>query len=77
MAKMIYYKWPGYTVEDCDCRYCLYYGGRKGGEVHCLLDECCCKEELMEAIARENGLKRKKPEPDKQKRPWWERKKES
>ena len=77
MAKMIYDKWPGYSVEDCDCRYCLYYGGRKDGEVHCLLEECCCKEELMEAIAREKGLKRKKPEPDIQKRPWWEREKES
>ena len=38
MAKRIYDRWPGYTVEDCDCRYCLYYGGRKGGEVNCLLD---------------------------------------
>ena len=66
MAKRIYDRWHGYTVEDCACRYCLYYSGRS-----CILEECCCKEERMEAIAREKGLERKMPEPDR--RPWWER----
>ena len=73
MAKRIYDRWPGYSVEDCDCKYCLYYGGSKGGEVNCLLDECCCKEELMEAIVREKGLERMKKPLEQDKRPWWER----
>ena len=25
MAKRIMNKWRGYTVADCDCKYCLYY----------------------------------------------------
>lgn len=24
--KRIYNKFKGYTLKDCDCRYCLYYG---------------------------------------------------
>lgn len=37
--KRIYNNCKGYTLADCDCRYCLYYGGRrKGNETrHCLL----------------------------------------
>ncbi len=71
MPKHFDERWPGYTTQDCSCVYCLYYGGRKGGYINCLLDECCCKEELMDAEACEKGLERKKPEPDT--RPWWER----
>lgn len=44
-----------YTVADCDCKYCLYYGGRKKGEVNCLAEECVCKEELQEALRRERN----------------------
>ena len=47
-------KWRGYSVADCDCRYCLYYGGRKDGEVNCLAEECVCKAELKEALLRES-----------------------
>lgn len=25
----IYNRFKGFTLEDCDCRYCLYYGGRR------------------------------------------------
>jgi hypothetical protein len=53
-------RWRGYTVEDCDCKYCFYYGGRRKGEVNCLADECVCKEELRDAARRErkeNGSK--------------------
>ena len=53
MAKRIYDHWQGYTVEDCDCRYCLYYGGKRHGEIQCLADECVCKEELKAAARRE------------------------
>lgn len=59
-AKRIMNKWRGYTVADCDCKYCLYYGGRKNREVNCLADECVCKAELQEATRRErkeNGSK--------------------
>lgn len=63
MAKRIYDHWQGYTVEDCDCRYCLYYGGKRHGEIRCLADECVCKEELKAAARRErilnNGSKNK------------------
>ena len=47
MAKRIMNKWRGYTVADCDCKYCLYYGGRKNREVNCLADECVCKAEKI------------------------------
>ena len=53
MAKRIYNRWTGYSVEDCDCRYCLYYGGKRHGEIRCLVDECVCKEELKIAAAKE------------------------
>lgn len=36
----IYNRFKGFTLEDCDCRYCLYYGGRRKGKVNCLADEC-------------------------------------
>ena len=32
----IYNRFKGFTLEDCDCRYCLYYGGRRKGKVNCL-----------------------------------------
>ena len=35
----IYNRFKGFTLEDCDCRYCLYYGGRRKGKVNCLADE--------------------------------------
>ena len=60
MAKRIMNKWRGYTVADCDCKYCLYYADRKNREVNCLADECVCKAELQEAARRErkkNGSK--------------------
>ena len=37
-------------MADCDCKYCLYYDGRKKGEVNCLAEECVCREELQEAL---------------------------
>ena len=40
MAKRVLNQWRGYTAADCDCKYCLYYGGRKKGEVNCLAEEC-------------------------------------
>ncbi len=55
MAKRILNRWQGYTVSDCDCRYCLYYGGKRRREVKCLAKECVCKEELKEALIKERG----------------------
>lgn len=26
-------RWQGYTPADCDCKYCVYYGGKKNGNV--------------------------------------------
>lgn len=53
-------KFSGYSLEDCDCRYCLYYGGKRKRRVICLADECVCKEENIKACRRErskNGSK--------------------
>lgn len=58
----IYNKWRGYSLEDCDCRYCLYYGGKRKHKVICFADNCVCKEEIEEARRRErntNGSKNK------------------
>ncbi|NBI16616.1 hypothetical protein D1841_13450 [Neglecta sp. X4] len=53
--KRIYNKWQGYSLADCDCQYCLYYGGKKKGERFCLSEKCVCLEEICEAIGRESG----------------------
>ena len=50
--KRIYNKFKGYTLEDCDCRYCLYYGGKRKGRISCLADECVCAEEICKAKKR-------------------------
>ena len=47
--KRIYNKFKGYTLEDCDCRYCLYYRGRRKGKVFCLADGCVCADEIRKA----------------------------
>ena len=46
-------RFKGYTLEDCDCRYCLYYGGKRRRRVLCLADVCVCKSEIEEARRRE------------------------
>ena len=46
----IYNRFKGFTLEDCDCGYCLYYGGK--GKVNCLADECVCAEEIRQAKER-------------------------
>jgi len=35
-------------LDDCDCRHCKYYQGRKRG---CKLENCCCDDEKLEAIS--------------------------
>ena len=52
---LIYHRFRGWTLEDLDCRYCLYYGGKKDGEIVCLTPECVCKKELREALERERN----------------------
>ena len=59
----IYDRWHGYTVKDCDCAYCLYYGGRRKGEIQCLAPDCVCKEELREALRRERSENGSKDQP--------------
>lgn len=46
----IYNRFKGYTLEDCSCKYCLYYSGKRKHK--CLLDKCVCKEEIE--LARHN-----------------------
>ncbi len=60
MAKWIYDRWKGYTVEDCACEYCLYFGGKHKGEIECLAEECVCKEEMKKALQRQEEKKRGK-----------------
>ena len=55
-----YNKFSGYSLEDCDCRFCLYYGGKRKRRIICLADESVCKEEIIKARRRErnrNGSK--------------------
>jgi len=44
-----------YFVEDCDCRMCLFWRGKKKG---CVLDTCCCAEIRRDALAQ-GRIKRK------------------
>ena len=46
----IHNRFTGYTVADCDCKFCLYYGGKRKG---CTIEKCCCEEERAAAIAKE------------------------
>lgn len=48
----IYSRFKGFTLEDCDCRYCLYYGGKRKGKASCLAEKCVCAEEKSEAKKR-------------------------
>lgn len=43
----VYSRFIGYTLEDCNCAYCLYYRGRKKP---CPLQVCCCAEERRQAL---------------------------
>lgn len=45
----VLHRFRGYTVKDCACVYCLYYGGKKTG---CTLKRCCCELERRQAAAR-------------------------
>ena len=54
--KRIYNKFKGHTLEDCDCRYCLYYGGRRKSKVTCLADECVCADEIRQAKNEKKGI---------------------
>ncbi len=49
----IYNKWRGYTLADCDCKYCVYYGGKRKGKIICLMEKCVCEDEIREAAERE------------------------
>ncbi len=42
----LYNRFRGYSAADCDCKYCLYNGGKRKG---CLLSTCCCLEERIQA----------------------------
>ena len=48
----IYNRFKGYSLKDCECQYCLYYGGKRKG---CALPQCCCEEERLQALAREKN----------------------
>lgn len=49
----IYNKWQGYTLADCDCKYCVYYGGKRKYKITCLTEHCVCENEIREAAERE------------------------
>ncbi len=49
----IYNKFEGYTLEDCNCKYCLYFGGRRRAKVKCLAGKCVCKEKIEAARRKE------------------------
>lgn len=46
----ILHRFTGYTVADCDCEYCLHYGGKR---TSCTAESCCCTEERLQAINRQ------------------------
>ena len=47
--KKVLNKFKGYTLADCDCKYCLYYGGKRKGKINCLAENCVCEEEIKHA----------------------------
>ena len=47
-------RFTGYSTDDCDCKWCLFYGDKKKG---CMIDVCCCLEERAQALERETKNK--------------------
>ena len=47
--KKVLNKFKGYPLDDCDCKYCLYYGGKRKGKINCLAEKCVCEEEIKHA----------------------------
>ena len=47
--KKVLNKFKGYTLADCDRKYCLYYGGKRKGKINCLAEKCVCEEEIKHA----------------------------
>lgn len=45
-----------FTLEDLDCKLCLYYGGMNQKDTICLAEECCCKEEWESAKRRKRRI---------------------
>ncbi len=45
-----------FTLKDCECEYCLYYGGIREGEIACLTSDCPCRDVLREIFQRERML---------------------
>lgn len=54
----IYNKWQGFTLADCDCKYCVYYGGKRKGKIFCLTEKCACEDEIRQAKERERRERR-------------------
>lgn len=50
----IYNRLKGYTLADCDCKYCAYYDGRRKGKIQCLSEKCVCLNEIKDAKEREH-----------------------
>lgn len=49
----IYNRFKGYALEDCYCKYCAYYLGRRKGKIQCLSEKCVCLDEIKAAKERE------------------------
>ena len=45
-----------FTLKDCACEYCLYYGGVREGEIVCLTSDCPCRDVMREIFQRERML---------------------
>ena len=41
-----------FSLEDLDCKLCLYYGGMDQKVPICLAEKCCCLEEREAAKRR-------------------------
>ena len=48
----IYDRFEWWSVMDCDCRWCVHYGGK---DRPCSLEACCCADIREEAQRREQG----------------------
>ena len=41
-----------YRLRDCDCHFCLYFGGLTSQEILCNAETCVCQEEIDDALQR-------------------------
>ena len=69
----IYDRFHGYYLEDCDCRYCLYYLGSYRKKARCALNKCLYLQEILDAIDHKRVFRKREKQAIVILKEYWER----